>query len=315
MQVSDGEIAAARLRLGEVRGPRNGVDADPARAGTGRLGDASRAAAGRDAGGGWTNCRSATACASAAARTCGRRSRCASTGSLQRRVTLTDVATRGGRRHRDGHPLPPRRAGRGTARSWRAAGRAVRGGTWRHSTVMHNKRRPIRIPNVVDERLAAFLGYLIGDGHISEVKRDIGLTTGDEAQADHFAAADRGTVRDRAAQEVGRDRSGACCSAPATSQDFLKHLGLKTGVCARVKDSPGRHPALAEVRRGRVPARLLRLRRLRRQAGRHPVHVQRRDEQDGPAAAAQLRHPVHAPAAQGRLLARPHAGQVRRPSS
>ena len=33
---------------------------------------------------------------------------------------------------------------------------------------------------MVDERSRAFLGYLIGDGHISERKRTIGLTTGDE---------------------------------------------------------------------------------------------------------------------------------------
>ena len=45
----------------------------------------------------------------------------------------------------------------------------------------------IRVPELLDEKFAAFLGYLIGDGHISECKRTIGLTTGDEAQADRFA--------------------------------------------------------------------------------------------------------------------------------
>src|SRR5690606_27183282 len=44
------------------------------------------------------------------------------------------------------------------------------------------KRRPCNIPAVVDERLGAFLGYLIGDGHVSRVKRQLGLTTGDEEQ-------------------------------------------------------------------------------------------------------------------------------------
>src|SRR5207248_7679654 len=48
-------------------------------------------------------------------------------------------------------------------------------------------RRRIRVPQVVGRKLAAFLGYLIGDGHISEVKRTIGLTTGDKEQADRFA--------------------------------------------------------------------------------------------------------------------------------
>ena len=49
-------------------------------------------------------------------------------------------------------------------------------------------RKAVRIPQVADETFAAFLGYLVGDGHVSEVKRVIGLTTGDEPQADHFAA-------------------------------------------------------------------------------------------------------------------------------
>src|SRR5207302_5218472 len=42
------------------------------------------------------------------------------------------------------------------------------------------RRNPIRVPEVVDEGLAAFLGYLTGDGHISACKRTMGLTTGDE---------------------------------------------------------------------------------------------------------------------------------------
>ena len=43
-----------------------------------------------------------------------------------------------------------------------------------------SKRRVCRIPRVVDERLAMFLGYLIGDGHVSRVKRNVGLTTADQ---------------------------------------------------------------------------------------------------------------------------------------
>ena len=52
---------------------------------------------------------------------------------------------------------------------------------------MQNHRRPVSIPGEVGTEFAAFLGYLIGDGHISETKRVIGLTTGDEEQADRFA--------------------------------------------------------------------------------------------------------------------------------
>ena len=73
-------------------------------------------------------------------------------------------------------------------------------------TVMHNKRRPIRLPEMVDESLGAFLGYLIGDGHISEVKRVIGLTTADQSQADNFARLTEELFGVDAAQEVGQDK-------------------------------------------------------------------------------------------------------------
>ncbi len=104
-------------------------------------------------------------------------------------------------------------------------------------TVMHNKRKPIRVPSVVNEALGSFLGYLIGDGHISNRKRTIGLTTGDEAQADHFA-------------QLTADLFGLCPVkkwdqtkwrvrfSSRGLEDFLTHLGLKTGFCAREKTVP-----------------------------------------------------------------------------
>jgi stage V sporulation protein R len=42
-----------------------------------------------------------------------------------------------------------------------------------------NQRRTVRLPELVSEKLGSFLGYLVGDGHISRVKRNLGLTTGD----------------------------------------------------------------------------------------------------------------------------------------
>ena len=100
-----------------------------------------------------------------------------------------------------------------------------------------DRRARARIPAVVDEKLGAFLGYLIGDGHISEVKRVIGLTTGDEEQADHFAALvyDLFGLTARKKWDDGRWR------VLFSSQDvteFLKHLGLKTGPAARDKALP-----------------------------------------------------------------------------
>jgi stage V sporulation protein R len=53
--------------------------------------------------------------------------------------------------------------------------------------IQTRKRKPVRIPDRVDDELGAFLGYLVGDGYISRVKQHFGLTTGDEPQAAEFA--------------------------------------------------------------------------------------------------------------------------------
>ena len=105
------------------------------------------------------------------------------------------------------------------------------------ASYMQNKRAAVRLPDVVDQDFAAVLGYLIGDGHISEAKRVIGLTTGDEEQADRFAhlTCVLFDVETRKKWDDGRWR---VLFSSATVTDFLKHLGLKTGVCARAKDVP-----------------------------------------------------------------------------
>jgi stage V sporulation protein R len=98
-------------------------------------------------------------------------------------------------------------------------------------------RNAVRIPTVVDERLAAFLGYLVGDGHISEVKRTIGLTTGDEEQAQVFANLVSSLFGIEAHWRKDGNRWRMSFSARDV-QEFLKHLGLKTGVAARIKSVP-----------------------------------------------------------------------------
>ncbi|HWG41913.1 MAG TPA: SpoVR family protein, partial [Gemmataceae bacterium] len=102
---------------------------------------------------------------------------------------------------------------------------------------MHNKRVPIRIPTIVDERLATFLGYLIGDGHISERKRTIGLTSADESQVDRFAQLTEELFGIKPRKQWDQTKWRIKFSS-AHVQDFLKHLGLKTGVCARTKNVP-----------------------------------------------------------------------------
>jgi stage V sporulation protein R len=102
---------------------------------------------------------------------------------------------------------------------------------------MQNRRRIIRVPEILDERLGAVFGYLIGDGHISAVKRVIGLTTGDEEQAERFAnlIEDLFGIQPRKKKDGGRWR---VLFSSRDAQDFFQHLGLQTGVCARVKDVP-----------------------------------------------------------------------------
>lgn len=99
------------------------------------------------------------------------------------------------------------------------------------------QRQLISVPKMLDERLAALLGYLVGDGHISTVKRTIGLTTGDEEQADTFAM----LVRDLFGLEVHKrwdPNRWRLSFSSLDAQDFLVHLGLKTGVAAREKTVP-----------------------------------------------------------------------------
>jgi stage V sporulation protein R len=98
-------------------------------------------------------------------------------------------------------------------------------------------RKAIRLPSSVTCKLAAFLGYLTGDGHISERKRTIGITTGDEAQADAFLRLTEEVfgIKPRKVWDKTRWRVKF---TSANVQEFLKHLGLKTGFCARSKEVP-----------------------------------------------------------------------------
>ena len=95
-----------------------------------------------------------------------------------------------------------------------------------------------RIPTVVDESLAAFLGYLVGDGHISLAKRNFGLTTGDEAQALTFACLgeDLFGLKARIKHDEGRIR--VLFHAQLVAQFLIEALGLTHGPSAREKKIP-----------------------------------------------------------------------------
>jgi stage V sporulation protein R len=102
---------------------------------------------------------------------------------------------------------------------------------------MVNRRQSISVPSKVDERLAAFLGYLIGDGHISERKRVAGFTNGDLELAQRFASLGKSLF----GLEPQIYRDGNRWRVNFHSQhlsDFLKHLSLPTGKVSRKKTIP-----------------------------------------------------------------------------
>jgi len=100
-----------------------------------------------------------------------------------------------------------------------------------------SRRNEVNIPDVVNEDFGSFLGYMTGDGHISEVKRTMGITTGDEEQADRFIA----LVEKLFGLECDKkwdDTKWRVKFSSIVLQDLLVDLGLPTGVSARIKKIP-----------------------------------------------------------------------------
>lgn len=102
---------------------------------------------------------------------------------------------------------------------------------------VHRLRTAIRIPPVLNEELAEFLGYLIGDGHISRVKHVVGVTSGDWEQAQRFT--ELGQKLFGLAGKLRRDGGRWRVSFYSLNLiDFLEYLGMKTGRSAPMKDVP-----------------------------------------------------------------------------
>lgn len=99
------------------------------------------------------------------------------------------------------------------------------------------RSQPIRVPTIVDEPFGSFLGYLTGDGHISEVKRTIGLTSGDEEQADCFVQLVWQLFRLQTRKRWDPERWRISFSS-VDVVELLKSLGMQTGVAARKKEVP-----------------------------------------------------------------------------
>jgi stage V sporulation protein R len=103
------------------------------------------------------------------------------------------------------------------------------------------RRKSIKIPSFVDEKFGYFLGYMIGDGHISIKKRTLGLTTGDIEQGDAYVDLVWELFGLKCNKKWDNSSLNGRWRINVNSlhlQDFLVHLGLKTGICAREKTIP-----------------------------------------------------------------------------
>jgi stage V sporulation protein R len=107
-----------------------------------------------------------------------------------------------------------------------------------HDPSAATNREPVTLPQQVDVKLASFLGYLIGDGHISLVKRNLGLTTGDASQADRFMdlAGELFGVLCSIQKDEGRWR--VLIHSQTVSDFLIQVLGLTHGPSAREKHVP-----------------------------------------------------------------------------
>jgi stage V sporulation protein R len=125
------------------------------------------------------------------------------------------------------------------------AAKAVEGVLRRYESqreVLHllpNKSRvEARFPTHVNEDLGAFLGYLVGDGHISRVKRVLGLTTGDRAQALVFKRLGEELfgIKSRWRTEPGKFR--VLFHSQSVSYYLTERVGLTHGPSANRKQIP-----------------------------------------------------------------------------
>ena len=101
-----------------------------------------------------------------------------------------------------------------------------------------NKRRPVNIPEVLDASLGAFVGYLVGDGHISRAKRHFGLTTGDEEQAQVFHDLGKALFGVEASIALDGSRWRVLFHSETLSDFLCQALGLTSGPSAREKRIP-----------------------------------------------------------------------------
>lgn len=110
------------------------------------------------------------------------------------------------------------------------------------SAFSYKNRKEVRLPNIIDENLASFLGYLIGDGHISKKGRNLGLTSGDKASIDNFeklvSSIFKTEIRKKFDNSSKNGRWRALVYSTQVSDFCTKGIGMKYGICARTKSIP-----------------------------------------------------------------------------
>src|SRR5207248_4114872 len=101
-----------------------------------------------------------------------------------------------------------------------------------------SKRAICQIPTTVDERFASFLGYLVGDGHVSRIKRHVGLTSGDDEQAQTFAELSRTLFDIEPTIRRDGNRWRVLLHSQTLSDFLVEHVKLTHGPSARQKSIP-----------------------------------------------------------------------------
>ncbi|HEX9383397.1 MAG TPA: SpoVR family protein, partial [Gemmatimonadaceae bacterium] len=101
-----------------------------------------------------------------------------------------------------------------------------------------SKREQIAIPEELNPDLGAFLGYLVGDGHISRVKHHLGLTTADVECIEDFTALVFGLFGLRCVVKWDDGRYRVLVHSENLSDFIVDALGLTQGPSARQKQVP-----------------------------------------------------------------------------
>ena len=155
----------------------------------------------------------------------------------QRRVTLNDVAAAAGvslatvARHRAGKRTRAAAAIRRSLGEHEGAANAA-------IPRSRNKRRSVRIPSETTRELGSLLGYLVGDGHVSRVKRHFGLTTGDHDQAMAFADLAHQLFGLMSRVRLDGNRWRVLVHSETASDFLTEGCGLTWGPSARDKTIP-----------------------------------------------------------------------------